>query len=107
MPQRIPLEAIPNQSLTIRLEDRRYEIAFNFAGDIMAADITRDDVVVIQGIRCVAGTPILPYEYLEEESGNFIFQTENDNLPDYTRFGDTQVLLYFSNSELEALRNGT
>lgn len=107
MPQRVPLESIPNQSLSIRLEGRRYEIRLNWGAEIMSATIIRDDEFIISGVRCVPGSFLLPYQYLEESSGNFVFETSNGNLPNYQDFGDTQILLYFSNEELEVLRNGT
>lgn len=104
--QQIPLQAIPNQSFTVQLDDRFYNMALKTANGIMALDISRDNQVLLTGARVVAGTPLLPYNYLENSSGNFIFITANEELPDYAQFGVTQSLLYASNDELEAIRGG-
>ena len=100
----VPLEVLPQQSLTIQLEGRRYGITLRYAGNIMAIDIVRDEVDIIIGQRCVPSEFLLPYKYLEDESGNFFFATENDELPIFTLFGDTQSLIYLSNSDLVTIR---
>lgn len=92
----VPLEAVPNQSLSIRLDDRRWLLRIVDCGDVMAADVTLDDVSLVAGVRIVAGTPIVPYAYLRDGTGNFILLTESCALPDYRQFGVTQRLLYES-----------
>jgi len=106
MPQLVPLKAVPNQSLSIRLENRRYDIQIQQATGVMAATISRDSEKLVDSMRCVVGVGLLPYEYLEDNSGNFFFQTEQENLPDYNEFGITQFLYYFSDAELQELRDG-
>ncbi len=103
----IPIDPVPNQSFSITLDNNRYVIALNYGANIMSATIRRNDETVVSGQRCCAEQLIFPYKYLEAKSGNFIFQTENDELPNYQLFGATQFLIYIPNSELEELRNGT
>lgn len=98
----VPLAAVPNQSLSMRLGNDFYNLVFKIANGIMAVDIARNGVVILSGQRVVAGTPIIPYSYLE--SGNFIFQTNNGDLPNYLQFGITQILIFASQAELEAIR---
>lgn len=93
----ITLSAIPNQTVAIRLEDRQYSITVQETRGVMSATITRDDVLIVSGMRMVAGSPIIPYQYLE--NGNFVVITENDELPDYTLFGNTQSMVYVSTAE--------
>lgn len=101
----IPLSAIPNQSLSIRLDNFQYNLRIYFLGTVMAMDITRDGNVILTGQRLVPSYLVIPYEYLE--AGNFAFVTDDDDYPDYTKFGITQFLYYLSESELAALRAGT
>lgn len=105
----IPLQTIPNQTLSIRLDNQQYDIEIHTISNnidptnlIMAISITRDNVLIVDSFRAVSGYPILPYEYLE--NGNFAFITDSDDYPDYTRFGIDQSLIFASESELEALR---
>jgi hypothetical protein len=101
----IPLATVPNQSFSIRLSDHFYELVIKETNGCMSVTIFRDNVLILENIRAVAGTPIIPYHYLE--SGNFIFSTENDDLPDYSQFGISQSLIYATQAEIGALRAGT
>ena len=98
----IELQQVPNQRVSVELDGDRYVIDFNDIGNVTAATVTRNDEVLVSGQRVVAGTPILPYQYLE--SGNFIFITDDGELPVYTEFGGTQTLYYLTQAEVVAVR---
>lgn len=98
----VPIEAVANQEFTIVLEGARYNLSIKQATGCMEMDIIRDDVVILTGIRPVAGSPVIPYKYLER--GNFLFLTENDDLPWWEKFGATQSLLYLTIDEMEQAR---
>ena len=101
----IPLQAIPNQSLTVQIDNISYDIRVHLCSNVMAFDITIAGVLVIQGMRAVSGFPIIPAVYLE--NGNFVVLTQNDDYPYYDQFGITQFLYYASQAELEAIRGTT
>ncbi len=100
----IPLDAIPNQSLSIRLDGRRYEITVQATSGVMSATIVRDGTMLVQGMQCGASVLLLPFRYMEDNAGNFVFMTGNGEYPDYTKFDSTHELLYVSNAELEVIR---
>jgi len=100
MAQLIQLQPIPNQSFSIPLEGNRFVLRFMKCSGVMACDIEINEKVILTGQRCVAGEYLIPYEYLEEGAGNFGIVTENDALPDYREFGDTQELYYFTGEEV-------
>lgn len=104
MSQNISLEVIPNQSLSIQLDEVRYGIRLRDINGMMSADISIDDELIIEGLRVVGGFPLIPYKYLESDGGNFIFLTELGDLVYWDQFGITQSLLYFSAEELEVIR---
>lgn len=102
----IPLQNIPNQSLSIQLDENQIDINFHATQDnidgtsgVTAIDIVINNVVIVSGMRAVFGTPIIPYIYLQD--GNFAFITQGDEYPDWRQFGITQFLVYASESELE------
>jgi hypothetical protein len=110
----IPIAAVPNQTLSIQLDQNNYDIGLfttnranaNLVGDgVMGITITRNGLLVVSGLRLVPNYLIIPYLYLED--GNFVFVTQNDEYPDYPQFGITQSLIYASASELGAIRAGT
>jgi hypothetical protein len=100
--QNIPLAAIPNQSLSVRLDGLQYDLRLHDCGNgVTTLDITINDVPLITGTRIMPNYPIIPSKYLEQ--GNFVLETQNDEYPDYTRFGVTQYLIYASQAEIEAI----
>ena len=105
----IPLQAVPNQSLSIQLDNNYYDIVIRAcnSGDaqVMSFDISINNAIVVQGQRAVTDYPIIPYAYLY--NGNFILITTDDDLPDWTKFQISQYLIYASMAEIEAIANGT
>lgn len=98
----VNIQALPNQSLSVQLDGLRYDITIKEAIGVMAATVVRDGVTLVDNVRLVAGTPVLPYRY--QESGNFALTTADEELPYYPSFGVTQFLVYLSAEELAALR---
>ncbi len=98
----LEISAIPNQTISARLDDAFYIITLKTAAGIVSADINRDGVDIVQGQRVSAGSAIIPYEYLA--NGNFVIITENEEYADYQKFGSTQFLLYLTLDEVLALR---
>lgn len=102
--QRIPLEAIPNQTFTAVLNDNSWDITIKTAKDITAVTISLNNELIISNARAVSNTLLIPSRYQELKSGNFLFLTKDYQLPIYTEFGLTQRLIYVTNDELEAAR---
>ncbi len=98
----IPLSIVPNQSFSIVLEEKFYNITLNEIGGVMATTIIRDNAIVIQGCRIVSGFPLIPYLY--KENGNFAFLTLNNEYPYWTKFNTSQNLFYLTIAELEQIR---
>jgi hypothetical protein len=108
----IPLQAIPNQSLSIQLDNNSFDIRIHSCDNTpqtpgtptMSISISVNGAVIIDNQRMIPSWVLIGYRYLE--NGNFLMVTENDEYPDYNQFGITQYLIYASAAELEALRNG-
>lgn len=98
----IGLTAVANQSLSIQLDNRQYEIALHEANGVMSVSVTRDNERLVSNMRLTAGTPVLPYRY--QESGNFLLTVDGEALPYWDQFGITQSLVYLTTEEIEALR---
>lgn len=98
----IPLQQIPNQAFSIVLDNNEWHFIIKAANGIMAMSLALNNVDIVDGIRAVANTLIIPSKY--QESGNFLFLTQNFELPDYNQFGITQSLIYINAAELAVLR---
>lgn len=98
----ISLSQVPNQAITIQLDGFVYDLTFKETNGVMSVWILRDNVSIIQGLRLVGNSPMMPYKY--QEAGNFVLLTLNDDYPQFDMFGTTQNLVYLSQAELDAIR---
>jgi hypothetical protein len=94
----ISLAAIPNQTFSMTLDNTLFDMRIFLAVNVMCCDLAVNGVPILTSARLVAGTPVIPYFYLF--NGNFLLSTLNDELPDYTEFGASQFLVYYSQAEL-------
>lgn len=99
----IDIAATPNQSFSVTLDGNRWDFVIKQATTSMIADVTLNEVMRLTGIRIVAETPIIPYEYLQG-AGNFIILTENEEIPYWERFGVDQIMVYATPEEIELAR---
>lgn len=97
--QTIPIEALPNQRLSVTIGANRWTLRIKVAVTSMIADVLLNDQPIILGQRIAAGTPIIPYPYLAIE-GNFLLLIDSEELPDWRAFGRTQQLVYVTPEEL-------
>lgn len=102
----ISLDKIAAQNFTIVIDGLRYDVTIKVAFYYMICDIKIDGVKVISGQNILNGEPLLPYPYLENGGGNFIFLSDTEEDPWYENFGGTDILVYIERAELVAARGG-
>lgn len=95
----IPIDAVPNQEISVNVGENRWLIRLKAARVSMFADVYLNNEAVILGQRIAVGTPVIPYEY-KAADGNFILLVDEESLPDWRQFGVTQQLLYVEPGEL-------
>lgn len=103
--QTIPIQAIPVQRFSVPLDNNEWQISIRLTNGNICFTFYLNGDLVIENTRAVAGRRIIPAKY--QEAGNFTLITQNYEVPDYTKFGTTQQLVYISAAELEALRTPT
>lgn len=104
--RQIPLQPVPNQSLSFTQDENRWEVTIKQAATSMIADVTINDVRVISGVRIPGDDFILPYTYMGVLQGNLMLTTQQELLPDWELFGQTQQLFYWTPDEMKALADG-
>lgn len=98
----VPLQAIPNQSFSIVLDNNTWGLKLKTVEDTTVVSMTLNGITVIDSARAVSGSFIIPSEY--QESGNFLFTSASFQLPYFDQFGVTQALVYLNAAEMAALR---
>ena len=100
----IPIDILPNQKLSVTLEGFRFDISLKSTDTSTLVTIARDDELLIENIRSLGGTFLIPFEYLEGDAGNFFFEVQNEEIIYFTNFGITQRLIYLTAEEVEEIR---
>lgn len=95
----IALDSVPNQELSVTLDGNRWDITLKECNGVMCCTLLLNDVLLLSGQRIVAGSPLIPYKYMQG-SGNFWILTEDDDLPYYTEFNVDQQFVYASPGEI-------
>jgi hypothetical protein len=102
----IPLSILPNQSISIYLNNAQYDLRFHDCDNgVMSIDIGINNVPLLTGTRLISNYPIIVSQYME--NGNFILQTANNEYPDWNRFGVDQYLIFATQAEIEAINVAT
>ena len=101
----VPIASVANQSLSIVLDSNFYDISLQQVAGIVAVTISRNSETLISGQRAVAGSLILPDQYLQD--GNFFFQTANLDLPNFQQFNITQNLVYLEVADIAQIMAAT
>lgn len=98
--KRIPLAKVPRQELSVNLDGAYWRITLYLSLRHVCADIEKNGVMLIRGVRCFVGIPLLPYKHLRSPNfGNFYFDSDVD----WQKFNDECVLYYLDESEVNTL----
>lgn len=98
----IPLIQSPNQQLSFNADGALWMIKIYQSIQFMCADITLNNVPLINGVRCFGGIPLMPYTYMYAPNfGNFIFDSDAD----WTNFGGTCNLYYLESDEFATFQS--
>ena len=93
----ISLQAVPNQHITVSLNDEAWDIEIKTCIQFMTVSIWCDGEAIILGQRIVEGKLLIPYRHLAVK-GNF-FIDGNDKI-DWQELGRSQNLYYIPAGEL-------
>jgi hypothetical protein len=99
----IPIRPITNQSLNVVLNGQNCTIDLLTRGGHTFLNLFVDNQPIVQG-RKLSLTKIVPYKYLQTKFiGNLILLNSDLNIkdnPEYIKFGTTQLLFYYQESDL-------
>lgn len=91
----VTVEPIPNQALTVVLDDAFWELRLVTCKGALAVSIKRNNETLVDGARAVAGELIIQQKG-RSRFGNFAILTNNGDLVDYSQFGVSQFLAFIT-----------
>lgn len=97
---KVSMSSVPNQDFDVYLDGVRYYFRLHLFRDMLYADVTVNDEQVIRSVRCIDRTWLIPFASANAGFGNFRFEDDARQYPDWRRFGAQCVLVYYSNAEI-------
>lgn len=103
----IELEPLPNQQFSLTINNINMNCELKMAGTnenpIMLFSLQVNGEYVCPHVPCFANQGLLPYKYMVSEAGgNFFFETDFDEYPNWENFGSSCYLYFITQDELEA-----
>lgn len=101
----IELQTLPNQQFTLTINNVNMNVDLKAAGDndnqIMLFALKVNDVFLCPYVPVFANQGLLPYKYMVSEAGgNFFFDTDADEYPNWQNFGSSCKLYFITQDEL-------
>lgn len=90
----IPIQAIPDQTFVVELNDKDCEIHIYLRYRYMYMDVKVEDEVIVQGQICLNNTNIIQYSHLNFKGNLRFIDTQGNDDPYYSSFGERFALAY-------------
>lgn len=101
--QTIPLSALPQQIVSVQLNNQVCQIKVYQLATGMFLDLYVDNTLVIGGVICQANNPIVRQAYLGFNGDLVFVDTAGNSDPDYSGLGSRWLLAYLDAGEVTAL----
>ena len=92
--QVIPIESIPDQTFSIELNGQECQIRIYLRYQYMYMDLAVDDKIIFQGQICLNRVNMIQFPYHGFVGKLQFVDTQSNEDPYYTRFGERWILTY-------------
>lgn len=92
---------LPNQKFNITVENGILEVELRTVDNITLMSVKAKGNNIVSSIRIAPNVLLMGYKYLQEQYGDFIFTTANDEYPYYKNFNNANKLYLLSYDEVK------
>ena len=94
-------DSVPNQRFTLAPNGVVYDFSLRFFRDLMYVTIrNQEGNVYVGAMRCADRRWLIPFRRPGYGDGNFRFEDDNGEYPDFRNFGTSCRLVFYSAAEL-------
>lgn len=97
---------LPNQKFSFKTENDTVEIELRTIDNITLMSMKANGNNIVSSIKVAPNVLLLGYKYLQEQYGDFIFTTTDNQYPYYTKFNNANKLYWLSYEEVNRFKNG-
>lgn len=92
---------LPNQKFNITVENGILEVELRTVDNITLMSVKAKGNNIVSSIKVAPNVLLMGYKYLQEQYGDFVFTTANDEYPYYKNFNNANKLYLLSYDEVK------
>lgn len=96
---------LPNQKFSFKTESETVEIELRTVDNITLMSMKANGNNIVNSIKVAPNVLLLGYKYLQEQYGDFIFTTTDNQYPYYKNFNNANKLYWLNYEEVKKYRN--
>ena len=97
---------LPNQKFSVNTDSGNIDVELRTVEGITLMSISRNGEYIVNSIRVAPNVLIMGYKYLQEQFGDFVFTTVDNEYPYFTNFNNANKLYWLNYEETKEFRNG-
>ena len=98
---------LPNQKFSVNTDSGSVDVELRTIDGIMLMSVSRNGEYIVNSIRVAPNVLLMGYKYLQEQFGDFVFTTVDNEYPYFENFNNANKLFWLNYDETKEFRNGT
>ena len=98
---------LPNQKFSVRTDSGNIDVELRTVDAITLMSVSINGENIVNSIKVAPNVLLMGYRHLQEQYGDFIFTTTNDEYPYFTNFNNANKLYWLNYEEVQKFKNGT
>jgi hypothetical protein len=92
---------LPNQRFSFKTDNGTVDIELRTIDNMTLMSISSNGTNIINSIKVAPNVPLIGYKYIQEQYGDFIFTTVDNEYPYFLNFNNANKLYWLSYEEVQ------
>lgn len=97
---------LPNQKFSVNTDSGNIEVELRTISNMTLMSVSKNGENIVSSIKVAPNVLIMGYKYLQEQYGDFIFSTTDNEYPYFKNFNNANKLYWLNYEEIQELKNG-
>lgn len=97
---------LPNQKFSINTDSGSIDVELRTIENMTLMSVSKSGEKIVSSIKVAPNVLIMGYKYLQEQYGDFIFSTTDNEYPYFKNFNNANKLYWLNYEEIQELKNG-
>lgn len=97
---------LPNQKFSINTDTGSIDIKLRTIEGITLMTVSKNGEYIVNSIKVAPNVLLMGYKHLQEQYGDFIFTTTDNEYPYFENFNNANKLYWLNYEEVKEFKNG-